>query len=63
MKAAILEKQAFEYLKVKEHIEVPTKTDRDILIKVKVACVNPPLLSAAFISYQVLSWHFDLNSG
>jgi NADPH:quinone reductase-like Zn-dependent oxidoreductase len=41
MRAAIFERQGLEYLNVKEDIEQPTITDRDVLIKVKSAGVNP----------------------
>ncbi len=41
MRAAIFEKQGLEYLKIKEDVGQPTITDHDVLIKVKVAGVNP----------------------
>jgi D-arabinose 1-dehydrogenase-like Zn-dependent alcohol dehydrogenase len=41
MKAAIFERQGIEYLNVKGHVQQPTITDHDLLIKVKAAGVNP----------------------
>jgi len=41
MRAAIFDKQGLEQLKIKEDVEQPTMNDHDVLIKVKVAGVNP----------------------
>ena len=41
MKAAIFEKPGLENLKIKQDIEEPKITDRDVLIKVKMSGVNP----------------------
>ena len=41
MKAAIFEKPGLENLKIKDDIELPKITDHDVLIRVKMAGVNP----------------------
>jgi D-arabinose 1-dehydrogenase-like Zn-dependent alcohol dehydrogenase len=41
MRAAIFERQGLEYLNIKEDVEQPTIRNRDVLIKVKSAGVNP----------------------
>ena len=41
MKAAIFEKPGLENLRVKDNVELPRISDHDILIKVKMAGVNP----------------------
>ena len=41
MKAAIFEKPGIENLKINEDVEQPKKTDHDVLIRVKMAGVNP----------------------
>ena len=41
MKAAVFERQGLEYLEIKEEVVLPTITDHDVLIKVKLAGVNP----------------------
>jgi NADPH:quinone reductase-like Zn-dependent oxidoreductase len=41
MKAAIFEKTGLENLKVLDNIKEPEITDHDVLIRVKVAGVNP----------------------
>src|SRR5215469_3593679 len=41
MKAAIFEKPGLENLKIKHDVEQPKITDHDVLIKVKMAGVNP----------------------
>ena len=48
MRAAIFERQGLEYLNIKEDVEQPTIRNRDVLIKVKAAGVNP-------IDYLVVS--------
>src|SRR5215831_18051165 len=41
MKAAIFEKPGLENLKIKHDVEQPKITDHDVLIRVKMAGVNP----------------------
>ena len=41
MKAAIFEKPGLENLKIKQDIEEPKITDHDVLVKVKMAGINP----------------------
>ncbi|MGA9152130.1 MAG: alcohol dehydrogenase catalytic domain-containing protein [Candidatus Nitrosopolaris sp.] len=41
MKAAIFEKPGLENLKIKDDVELPKITDHDVLIRVKMAGVNP----------------------
>ena len=41
MKAAIFEKPGLENLRVTDNVELPKISDHDILIKVKMAGVNP----------------------
>jgi NADPH:quinone reductase-like Zn-dependent oxidoreductase len=41
MRAAIFERQGLDNLNVKEDVQQPTITDHDVLIKVKLAGVNP----------------------
>ena len=41
MKAAIFEKPGLENLKIKHDVELPKITDHDVLIRVKMAGVNP----------------------
>src|SRR6266516_3778797 len=48
MKAAIFEKPGLENLEVKENVVEPKITDHDVLIKVKMCCINP-------IDYTVVS--------
>jgi NADPH:quinone reductase-like Zn-dependent oxidoreductase len=55
MKAAIFEKPGLENLEIKEYAD-PELTDHDILIKVKVAGINP-------IDYFVVSGRRGINSG
>ena len=55
MKAAIFEKPGLDNLEIKEYAD-PELTDHDILIKVKVAGINP-------IDYFVVSGRRGINSG
>ena len=41
MKAAIFEKPGIENLKINDNVEQPKITDHDVLIRVKMAGVNP----------------------
>ena len=41
MKAAIFEKPGLENLKINHDVELPKITDHDVLIRVKMAGVNP----------------------
>jgi NADPH:quinone reductase-like Zn-dependent oxidoreductase len=41
MRAAIFERQGLDNLNVKEDVQQPTITDHDVLIKVKLAGMNP----------------------
>jgi NADPH:quinone reductase-like Zn-dependent oxidoreductase len=41
MKAAIFEKPGIENLKINDDVEQPKITDHDVLIRVKMAGVNP----------------------
>ena len=41
MKAAIFEKPGLENLKIRDDVEQPEITDHDVLIRVKMAGVNP----------------------
>ena len=41
MKAAIFEKPGIENLKISDEVEQPKITDHDVLIRVKMAGVNP----------------------
>jgi NADPH:quinone reductase-like Zn-dependent oxidoreductase len=41
MKAAIFEKPGLENLKINHDVELPKITDHDVLVRVKMAGVNP----------------------
>jgi NADPH:quinone reductase-like Zn-dependent oxidoreductase len=41
MKAAIFEKPGLENLKIKDDVELPKITDHSVLIRVKMAGINP----------------------